>query len=261
MTTVVRLLLRYLEAEGVRHVFGIPGGPIISLYEALAGHPSIRPVLAKHEGGAAFMADAYARVSGGIGVCCTTAGPGATNALTGLAVAHADHSPVLLLTAQVPTHQFGRGAFQESSPERSDIVAMFRPVTKWSTMLQHPDAAGGVVRQALRLMTSGCPGPVHINLPCNFATQPVPDDLVPSRRFRPPSRPFDRGAVTDAARLLLAARRPVILAGHGVNLSRAAGPLRELAERFAVPVAATFKAKGVLPEDHPLSLGVFSDSG
>lgn len=260
-TTVVRLLLRYLEQEGVRHIFGIPGGPIISLYEALAERGAIAPVLAKHEGGAAFMADAYARMSRGIGVCCTTTGPGATNALTGLAVAQADHSPVLLLSAQVPTHQFGRGAFQESSPERSDIVAMFRPVTKWSTMVQHPDAAGGVIRQALRLMTTGRPGPVHVNLPCNFAAQPVPDAVLEARRFHPATRPFDRAAVQDAARLLLAARRPVVLAGYGADLSGAAGALRELCERFAIPVATTFKAKGLLPEDHPLSLGVFSDSG
>ncbi|MBI3288221.1 MAG: thiamine pyrophosphate-binding protein, partial [Elusimicrobia bacterium] len=125
----VHLLLDYLEQEGVEYIFGIPGGPIMPLYEALYDRGRIKPVLAKHEEGAAFMADGYARASGKIGVCCTTTGPGATNALTGLAVSYADSVPVLLLTAQVPTHQFGMGAFQESSPETLDLVALFRPVT------------------------------------------------------------------------------------------------------------------------------------
>jgi len=257
----IRLLLRYLEQEGVEYIFGIPGGPIISLYEALFDRQVIKPILTKHEGGAAFMADGYARVSGRIGVCCTTTGPGATNALTGIAVACADHIPVLLLTAQVPTHQFGRGAFQESSPEQIDTVSLYRPVTKWSTMIAHPDSTGFTIRKALRLLTSGRPGPVHINLPCNFATQLVPDEFRPSATYRFPTRTFDRAAVQEAAARLRAAQRPVILAGQGVNLSRAWGPLRELAERFRIPVATTFKAKGVIPEDHPLALGLFSQSG
>ncbi len=257
----VRLLLQYLEREGVRHIFGIPGGPIISLYEALFDRRVITPVLAKHEEGAAFMADAYARVSGRIGVCCTTTGPGATNALTGAAVAYADHIPLLILTAQVPTHQFGRGAFQESGPEAVDIVGLYKPVTKWSVMLPHPDRTGDVIRNALRLLTSGRPGPVHINLPSNFATQLVPREELAVERYRCRTRTFDRAAVRKGAELLLSCSRPVILAGQGVNLSRAWPALRGLAERFSIPVATTFKAKGALPEDHPLSLGVFSQSG
>ena len=256
----VSLLLRYLEQEGVRHIFGIPGGPIIPLYEAMHARGVIRPVLAKHEAGAVFMADAYARVTGGIGVAATTIGPGATNAATGMAVAYADRIPVLLLTPQTPTHQFGRGAFQESSPQGVDIVELMRPVTKWSAMIPHPDRTAAFVRQALRLMTSGRPGPVHLNIPCDFATRRVLDELLAAGSFRCRSRSFDRSAVEDAARLLLAARRPAILAGHGVNLSRAWPALRALAESFSIPVATTFKAKGAFPEDHPLSLGVLSNS-
>lgn len=256
----IRLLLRYLEQEGVEYIFGIPGGPIMSLYEALYERGRIKPVLAKHEEGAAFMADAYARVSGRIGVCCTTTGPGATNALTGVAVAYADHVPVLLLTAQVPTHQFGRGAFQESSPEGVDVVGLYRPVTKWSTMIPHPDSTAWTIRTALRLLTAGKPGPVHVNLPCNFATQEVPFELVPTERFVFRTRVVDRAAVQAAVPRMLAARRPAILAGHGVNIGRAWTPLRRLAERFQIPVATTFKAKGAFPEDHPLSLGVFGPS-
>lgn len=260
-TSAVHLLLDYLEQEGVGHVFGIPGGPIIPLYEAMYARGRITPVLAKHEGGAAFMADAYARATGRIGVCCTTTGPGATNALTGIAVSHADHVPVLLLTAQVPTRQFGMGAFQESSPELSDIVSMFKPATKWSTMLHHPARMGATIRMALRVMQSGTPGPVHLSLPLDFMTQMVQDQAAArsAYRFAPPGG--DRAEIERAAVLLRAARSPVILAGQGVNISRAWGPLRRLAEATGIPVATTFKAKGCLPEDHPLSLGVFGPSG
>jgi acetolactate synthase-1/2/3 large subunit len=254
-------LLEHLEREGVRHIFGIPGGPVIGLYDALYDRGVIAPVLAKHEEGAAFMADGYARISGGIGVCCTTAGPGATNALTGVAVAYADHSPVLILTAQVPIRHFGKGAFQESSPEAVDVVELYRPVTKWSTMIHHPEATGPVIRKALRLMTSGRPGPVHINLPCDVMTQMVARDLFPPETRGSRARTFDRLSVKEAASWLLSANRPALLAGHGVNLAQAWGPLRGLAESFGIPVATTFKAKGALAEDHPLSLGVFGYSG
>lgn len=260
-TSAISLLLKYLRQEGVEFIFGIPGGPIMPLYAAIYESGGIRPILAKHEEGAAFMADGYARASGRFGVCCTTSGPGATNALTGIAVAHADHVPVLLLTAQVSTQQFGRGAFQECGPEAMNVVELFRPVTKWSTMLPHPARMGDTIRQAIRVMTSGRPGPVHINLPINFVSQPVTDQVMAPARYRLGGKLFDRESVKEAARRLLAARRPVILAGQGVNLSRAWHPLRTLAERLCIPVATTFKAKGAFPEDHELSLGVFGLSG
>ncbi|OGS36200.1 MAG: hypothetical protein A2506_10505 [Elusimicrobia bacterium RIFOXYD12_FULL_66_9] len=257
----MHVLLDYLEQEGVEYIFGIPGGPIMPLYEALYARGRIKPILTKHEEGAAFMADGYARASGKIGVCCTTTGPGATNALTGVAVAHVDHVPLLLLTAQVPTHRFGMGAFQESGPESIDLVGLFRPVTKWSTMVSHPSRMGAVVRAALRIMQSGAPGPVHINIPLDFISRPVEEELQPPSRYRCAGELFDRRSVREAAARLLTARRPVILAGQGINCARAWGPLRALAERLEIPVATTFKAKGALPEDHPLSLGVFGPSG
>ncbi|MBI4061629.1 MAG: thiamine pyrophosphate-binding protein [Elusimicrobia bacterium] len=262
MKPAVHFLLEYLEQEGVDYIFGIPGGPIMPLYEALYARGRIKPILAKHEEGAAFMADGYARASGRIGVCCTTTGPGATNALTGLAVAYADQIPVLLLTAQVPTHQFGMGAFQESGPETIDLVGLFKPVTKWSAMIPHPARTAASIRAALRLMQSGRPGPVHLNIPLDYISRPLEDEApVPAPRYRFPGATFDRRAVREAAARLLTARRPVILAGHGVNVSRAWEPLRALAERLRMPVATSFKAKGALPEDHPLSLGVFGHSG
>jgi acetolactate synthase-1/2/3 large subunit len=257
----VHVLLDYLEQEGVDHIFGIPGGPIIPLYEALYARGRIKPVLVKHEEGAAFMADGYARATGRIGVCCTTTGPGATNALTGIAVAHVDQIPVLLLTAQVPTHQFGMGAFQESSPEVVDLVSLFKPVTKWSTMVYHPNRLGATIRAALRIMQSGRPGPVHVSIPLDYISQPVEEELVAPGRYRFESEAFDRRSIREAVDRLLRARRPVLLAGHGVNGARAWPALRALAERLRIPVATTFRAKGCFPEDHPLSLGVLGPSG
>lgn len=260
--TVVSLLLDYLEQHGVGHLFGIPGGPIMPLYEALYDRGRITPVLAKHEAGAAFMADGYARASGNIGVCCTTTGPGATNALTGLAVSYVDQVPVLLVTPQVPTHQFGMGAFQESGPEGIDLVSLFGSVTKWSTMIHHPDRAAATVRAALRTMRSGRRGPVHLNIPLDFIGRlTVAEEMLSPERWRGRAQTFDRVAVREAAALLAGARAPVILAGHGVNGARGWGALRALAERAGAPVATTFKAKGALPEDHPLSLGVFGYGG
>lgn len=257
----VHLLLEYLEQEGVSHIFGIPGGPIIPLYEALYARGRMTPVLVKHEEGAAFMADGYARASGRIGVCCTTTGPGATNALTGIAVSHVDQVPVLLLTAQVPTHQFGMGAFQESSPETVDIVSLFKPVTKWSTMVHHPSRIGATIRSALRVMQSGRPGPVHVSIPLDYIGQSVEEEVLAPSRYRSSGELFDRRSVREAAELLLRARSPVLLAGGGVNLARAWPVLRAFAERLRVPVATSFKAKGCFPEDHPLSLGVLGPSG
>jgi acetolactate synthase-1/2/3 large subunit len=183
------------------------------------------------------------------------------NALTGIAVAHADQVPVLLLTAQVATHRFGMGAFQESSPEISDIVSLFKPVTKWSTMLPHPDRMGGVIRSALRLMQTGRPGPVHLSIPIDYITKTVSEEVIEPRHYRFSNEVFDRGSIRHAAQYLISARNPVILAGHGINISRAWQTLRQFSERLRIPIATSFKAKGCLPEDHPLSLGVLGPSG
>ncbi len=259
--SAVALLLHHLEAEGVRHIFGIPGGPLMPLYEAVFARGVIRPILAKHEEGAAFMADGYARVSGRLGVCCATTGPGATNALTGIAVARRDSVPVMLLTAQIATSAFGKGAAQESSPLGIDIVELYRAVTKASLMLVSPERMAEMARHLLRAALSGRPGPVHLSLPADMVKRSVPFDHHAPERYRPSREHFDRKSIRQAAKLLLAARRPAILAGYGVHLSRAYAELRALAERHGIPAATTPKGKGVLPETHPLSLGVFGLAG
>jgi len=250
-STVVETLLRYLDHEGVGHIFGIPGGPLMPLYEAMYDGGRIRPVLAKHEEGAAFMADGYARVRGGLGVCCTTTGPGATNALTGLACSAMDSIPVLLITAQVATWSFGKGAAQESSCFGIDIVDLYKSVAKRSVMLINNAASGDIIRGLLRSALSGRTGPAHLNLPADLAKRVAGPESAPQRLYRVAASSFDRQAVREAARLLWRARRPAILAGHGVSLSGAFEELRRLAERLAVPVATSPKAKGCFPEDHP----------
>lgn len=259
--TVVETLLRYVENEGVRHVFGVPGGPLMPLYEAMYGASRIRPILAKHEEGAAFMADGYARVRGGLGVCCATTGPGATNALTGLACSAMDSIPVLLITAQVATWTFGKGAAQESSGYGVDIVDLYKSVVKRSVMLVNNAGCGDVIRGLLRSILSGRTGPAHLNLPADLAKRPGSPDIVLPLLYRAPTLSFDREAVRRAARALLRAKRPAILAGHGVTLSGAFEELRRLAESLGAPVATSPKAKGCFPEDHVLSLGVLGFAG
>jgi acetolactate synthase I/II/III large subunit len=257
----VQLLLKYLEAEGVEYVFGIPGGPLMPLYEAIFERKKIQPIIAKHEEGAAFMADGYARVSGRLGVCCTTTGPGATNALTGVAVAHRDSVPLMILTAQVALAAFGKGAAQESSPLGIDIVDLYKSVTKASIMLMAPEKMADMARYLLRTGLSGRPGPVHLSLPADMVKKQVPLDFRPPSQYRTPAEHFDRRSVKEAAKHLLRAKRPAILAGYGVHLSRCYAELKQLAERLRIPIATTPKAKGVFPEHHLLSLGVFGLGG
>jgi acetolactate synthase-1/2/3 large subunit len=257
----VQVLLAYLEQEGVDTIFGLPGGPLMPFYEALFERGKIRSIIAKHEEGAAFMADGYARVSGRLGVCCTTTGPGATNALTGIACAYRDSVPVLILTAQVALAAFGKGAAQESSPLGIDIVDMFKDVTKASVMLMMPDKIADMTRHLLRTGLTGRSGPIHLSLPADMMKIQVPADIRPPSQYRTPPELFDRRSVKEAAKLILQAKRPVLLAGYGVHLARAYSELRTLAERLKIPVATTQKGKGVFPEDHLLSLGVFGFAG
>ncbi len=243
--------------EGVRTIYGIPGGPVTPLFDALHGDAGLRLVAPRHEAGAAFMALGDARVSGRIGVCLLTTGPGATNAITAVAAAKADGLPVLVLTAQVATSAFGKGSLQDSTENGVDTVALFRPITKLSAMLVNPAGAGGLLRQALRTALTGRRGPVHMSIPTDLMRRPAAGVPLAPSQYRSEPRLFDREAVRRCAQELLAARRPAVLAGHGVNLAGAQPELLELAELLSMPVATTPKGKGAFPETHPLSLRVF----
>jgi len=255
-------ILDILEGEGVRVIFGVPGGPLTGLFEAMQERGTIRLVLAKNEAGAAFMAAAMARVTRSLAVCCATSGPGATNALTGIASAYTDSLPVLLLTGQVARFVFGKGAIQESSVHGIDVVDLYRPVTKLSAMLPDASRTPDIVRMAIRAAMSGRQGPVHLSMPADIVSRRVPYEPQPPRAYRPVAAvPVDRDALESAAEVLARARRPCVLAGYGVSRSNAHDALYELAHALGAPVATSPKGKGVFPEDDPLALGVLGFGG
>jgi len=249
-----------LEREGVEYIFGVPGGPLTALFEAMQERGRIRLVLAKHEGGAAFMAASYARVSRQLAVCCGTSGPGATNALTGVASAHADSLPLLFLTGQVGTGVFGKGAIQESSTFGLDLVTLLRPVTKLSAMFTNAERIPDLLRAAIRAATTGRPGAVHLNMPADMLRQPVRTRVLKAARDQP-SAVLDSVALERAADELTKAKRPCLLAGHGVALAGAEAELLQLARAARIPVMTSPKGKGVFPENDPLSLGVLGFGG
>src|SRR5258708_33044663 len=220
----IHVLLRALEEEGVTHIFGVPGGPLVPLFEALAEREQIRPVLTKHEEGAAFMAEGYARVRRGLGVCCATSGPGATNALTGIASAYSDSIPVLLLSAQVSTSAFGKGALQDSSSGNwnIDIVDAYRSATKLSIMLQNSQQMPHLIRRVIRTALTGRSGAVHLNLPPDIVKQPAPLESLPvTKYYSHASATGDKYTILQVAQVLSTANMPALLVGHGINLSGA----------------------------------------
>jgi len=258
---VIDVFLRYLKAEGVNTVFGIPGGLLYPFFAVVEADPEIALIVSKHEEGAAFMADGYARVGRRLSVCAGTSGPGATNMLTGVACAFADGVPMLVVTGQAATHALGKGAAQETSREDMDIVAMFRPITKYSAMVTSPESMAQHLRRALRHALTGRPGPVHLNVPVDLWEKPLAEAWFDPKTYRPQTSTFDRDAVKRCATLLLSAKRPVLFAGAGVGSAGAEEHLRSLAELIAARVATTPRGKGVFPEDHPLSLGVMGFAG
>ncbi|MBU1640036.1 MAG: thiamine pyrophosphate-binding protein [Proteobacteria bacterium] len=253
------LMIEILEYYGVEYIFGVPGGAIEDLNMSIYHNKTIKPIVTKHEAGAAFMADGYARVSGRLGVCTATAGPGASNLITGLASSYADFISVLALTGQVATTVFGKGAIQESGSEGVNITNIFRNFTKYSGMLITEERAQYMLQKAIRLALTGPAGPTHLNLPTDLMKKAV--TLQKKSIIKDQCRLCDGEAVREAAKLLLAAKRPAIIAGWGVVLSRAANELLELAKLLQAPVASSPKAKGVFPENHALSLGVLGFAG
>lgn len=258
---MVDLALEYLKGEGVRHVFGIPGGLLHPLFEAVEQDEDLELIVTKHEEGAAFMADGFARTGGGIAVCAGTSGPGATNLMTGVGCAYADGVPMLVLTGQAHSKALGRGASQETGREDIDIVSMFQPITKYSAQVPSADMLGLHLRRALRAALTGRPGPVHLNASVDLWSQPVEETWRPPSEYRPETHLFDRDAIKRAAETLIRARRPVILAGSGVVTAGAQAHLRELAELLDARVASTPRGKGVFPENHPQALGVLGMGG
>ncbi|NQS88900.1 thiamine pyrophosphate-binding protein [Patescibacteria group bacterium] len=259
--TVADLILKYIEAEGVEYIFGIPGTSLVPLFEACNRNSNIKPILTKHEEGAAFMADGYARVKESLGVCFGTSGPGATNLVTGVANAFVDNIPLLVLTGQVSTSAYGKGTFQDSTREGVDSVSMFDPITKYSSMMISKYKAPEEIREALRIALTGKKGPVHLSLPKDIMSEEIEADVLPPSTYLIPVEYFDRRLVIEAAQKLVHAKWPAILVGTGAVTSGACEDIRDLAEMLSIPVATTPKAKGAFPEDHPLALGVLGLCG
>ncbi|MBI5143281.1 MAG: thiamine pyrophosphate-binding protein [Nitrospirae bacterium] len=260
--TVADFIVRFIEALGSRHVFGIPGAHILPVYDSL--HDSgISTILAKHEQGAAFMAGGCARATGGVGVCIATAGPGATNLVTGVANAQADRLPVLAITGESPTYSFGRGALQESSGQGAtsiDQSSIFGGISRYHRIVERADYLDQVFRRAYSILTSPNPGPVVLSFPYNVLRETVSD--ADGLREMLSNLPRRRGVCVDTAAadrlpaMLAGAHRPVIVAGNGANDPESARVIRELSSRLGIPVATSLKARGVIPETDPLSLGV-----
>jgi len=242
-----------LEGAGVGLIFGVQGGAIMPVYDALYEHESIRHVTMAHEQGAAHAADAYGIVSGDPGVCMATSGPGATNLVTGLADASMDSDPVLALTGQVPTDLVGNDAFQET-----DTIGVTQPVTKYNIFSSSPDEVGDDVGTAWALAEAGRQGPTLVDLPKDVTqgeTDREPAGPQTPDTYDPPTE-ADDAVVQDAADALAAADRPVILAGGGVIKGEAWDELYQFATEYEIPVITTMPGIGAFPETHDLSLGM-----
>jgi len=258
------LILAYLEQLGVEYVFGIPGGAIEPFYNALArserrGGP--RAIVARHETGAAFMADGYARNTGKLGVCCATTGPGATNLITGVASAYENHIPMLVITAQTPLSTFGRGAIQESSCTGINTVELFHYCTRYSTLISHVEQFEHKLITAIMTAFSPPMGPAHISVPMDIMrhryADTAPSVSLPQLLRRPAL--YDSDAVEQLYRELIAAERPVFLLGEEAR--EAVGSILSLAVKLDARVIVTPQGKGLVSPYHPLFRGVISFAG
>lgn len=253
------ILMECLIREGVDVVFGYPGGAILPAYDALTKYPQIHHVLVRHEQGASHMADGYARATGRVGVAIATSGPGATNLVTGIATAMMDSSPIVCITGQVPRGAIGSDAFQET-----DVTGVTLPITKHNYLVMDIHELPYIIREAFYIARSGRPGPVLIDIPKDVQTEKIefiyPEGELSLPGYQPPQR-AEESAIREALALIEAAERPVILAGHGLIMSRATDLLRDLSERAQIPVALTLLGKGAMPESHPLTIGMMGMHG
>ena len=250
--TGAQALIKSLEMEGTEVMFGLPGGAILPVYDPLL-ESSIRHILVRHEQGAGHMAEGYAHATGRPGVAMVTSGPAATNIVTPLCDAMMDSIPLVVVTGQVPLSAIGSDAFQEC-----DTTGITMPVTKHNWLIQRAKDIPTVVREAFHVATTGRPGPVLVDIPKDISNQTMEwywPDSVDLPGFRAPQPP-DPGLAREAARLILAAERPVIYAGGGILKARAAEALRRLAELTGIHVVTTLMARGAFPDDHPLCLGM-----
>lgn len=261
--TGAEALMRSLKAEGVKTIFGYPGGAIMPVFDALYDYTrgekkAFDHVLVRHEQAAAHAAEGYARVSGEVGVCIVTSGPGATNTLTGVADAMMDSTPIVVIAGQVGTGALGSDAFQEV-----DLVGVAQPISKWSYQIRRPEDIAWAISRAFYIARSGRPGPVVLDFPKNAQThttewEPV---RVTSVRSYNPYPEISAKAVEEAAEIINNAERPLALIGQGVELGGAQNELMEFLERADIPAARTLLGLSALPTTHPLNMGMLGMHG
>ena len=249
-----QIIWEALIREGVKVVFGYPGGTILPAYDALVQYPQIHHVLVRHEQGATHMAEGYARVTGDVGVCVATSGPGATNLVTGLADAMMDSIPLVAITGQVPTNLLGNDAFQET-----DVTGVTQPVTKHNYLVTDVHELPQVMKEAFHIAREGRPGPVLVDI-CkdvqNNSTEFDYDGIEINLPGHNPWYGISQEDVERAAEIINQARKPLIIAGHGVQMGNATSELRTLAEKAEIPITTTLLGLGDIPETHPLALGM-----
>ncbi|MEN6447928.1 MAG: biosynthetic-type acetolactate synthase large subunit [Syntrophaceae bacterium] len=250
--------LEALRCEGVKHVFGYPGGAVLDIFDAILDAPDIEFILSRHEQGAVHAADGYARASGKVGVCLVTSGPGATNTVTGIATACMDSIPIVVFTGQVSTNLIGNDAFQEA-----DIVGITRPCTKHNYLIKDVADLPRIVKEAFYIASTGRPGPVLVDIPKDVMKSLISfnsPDKVCLEGYSPTYRGH-HGQVRRIVSTLLKSRRPVIYAGGGVVHSNASKELTDFARMMRIPVTTTLMGLGVFPAEDPLSLGMLGMHG
>ena len=257
--TGAEALMRSLEHQGVKTLFGYPGGSIMPTFDALYGHRNtLNHILVRHEQGAAHAAQGFARVSGQVGVCLVTSGPGVTNTITGVADAMLDSTPIVVIAGQTPTSLLGTDAFQEV-----DLVGITQPISKWSYQIRRAEDVAWAVARAFYIAKSGRPGPVVLDFTKNAQTEMVdyePVDLDFIRSYDP-IPDTDRVELQHAADLINAAKKPLVLVGQGVELGNAQAELRAFLEKADIPCGRTLLGLSAIPSDHPLNKGMLGMHG
>ena len=252
--TGAQLVCESLLKEKVEVAFGLPGGAILPLYGAMPEYPQLRHILVRHEQAAAMAADGYARVTGKVGVCIATSGPGATNLVTGIATAQMDSIPIVAITGQVPRAAIGKDAFQET-----DMTGITLPVTKHNYLIMSAAEIPQAIKEAFYIANTGRPGPVLIDIPKDVLLNDQAEFSYPDNVDLPGYKPTVDGhpaQIQKAAQLISQAKRPLILAGHGIIISRAYEEVLELAEKAQIPVVTTLLGISSFPSDHFLNVGM-----
>src|SRR5947209_7471582 len=256
--TGAKAMLDSLKRQGVQVIFGYPGGAVIPIYDAIYEEEEIRHVLVRHEQGAGHAAEGYAKVTGKVGVCLATSGPGATNLVTPIADASMDSVPIVCITGQVPTTAIGTDAFQEA-----DITGITHPITKYNRLVQRPEEIAEAIAEAFYIASTGRPGPVLIDIPSDLAASRIdyrPVESVEMRSYKPSFRGHPL-QIVKAARAIAEAERPVLYVGGGCVNSLCRDELTELSERTNILVTTTLQGKGAFPETHANSIHMLGMHG